>query len=116
MDNNNAKVAIVGCGWAGARHAQAFRAVGADVAWAVDLDQVRARGVGAKQATSDLALALADPGLEAVSVCLPHALHAEAAVAAALAGKHVLVEKPIAASLEQAAIAGLPWPKRPTWC
>lgn len=40
--------------------------------------------------------------VDAVSVCLPNALHAPAAIAAANAGAHVLVEKPMAASDEEA--------------
>jgi predicted dehydrogenase len=45
---------------------------------------------------------VANPEIQAVSVCLPHALHAEVTMAAAAAGKHVLCEKPIATSLEDA--------------
>jgi predicted dehydrogenase len=96
------KVAIVGCGWAGVRHAQAYRAAGAELAWAVDVDLDRAQALGAARATVDLATALADPEVDAVSICLPHALHAQASVEAATSEKHVLVEKPIAASLAEA--------------
>jgi predicted dehydrogenase len=46
--------------------------------------------------------ALRDGSTMAVDICLPHNLHAEFAVAAAMAGKHVLVEKPLAHSLEAA--------------
>ena len=46
--------------------------------------------------------ALADPAVDAVSICLPHALHVNVAVAAAQAGKHVLCEKPMAMSVEEA--------------
>ncbi len=48
---------------------------------------------------ADLDGLLAHPGLEAVYIATPHALHAEQAVAAAAAGKHVLVEKPLAVSM-----------------
>lgn len=46
--------------------------------------------------------AIADPGIDAVDICTPNALHAEIAIAAARAGKHVLVEKPMATSLAEA--------------
>jgi predicted dehydrogenase len=45
---------------------------------------------------------LTDPAIGAVSICLPHYLHAEVAIAALRAGKHVLLEKPLASSLEEA--------------
>lgn len=44
---------------------------------------------------------VADPNVDALSVCTPHARHADDVVAAAAAGKHVLVEKPAAMSLEE---------------
>src|SRR5689334_243687 len=40
-----------------------------------------------------------DGGVQAVTVCTPHPLHAAAAIAAARAGAHVIVEKPLASSL-----------------
>jgi predicted dehydrogenase len=52
--------------------------------------------------TADLDELLAHPGLEAVHVATPVALHAEVAIAATRRGLHVLVEKPLAASLAQA--------------
>ncbi|HLZ70265.1 MAG TPA: Gfo/Idh/MocA family oxidoreductase [Dehalococcoidia bacterium] len=45
---------------------------------------------------------VADPEIDAVSICTPNALHAQIAIAAARAGKHVLVEKPMAVSLAEA--------------
>ncbi len=48
---------------------------------------------------ADLDGLLAHPGLEAVYIATPHELHAEQAMATAAAGKHVLVEKPLAATL-----------------
>lgn len=45
---------------------------------------------------------LADRQIQAVYIALPHHLHCEAAVAAAEAGKHILLEKPMANTLEEA--------------
>ncbi|MDP8924772.1 MAG: Gfo/Idh/MocA family oxidoreductase [Chloroflexota bacterium] len=100
------RVAIVGCGWAGARHASGFRAAGAELRWAVDTNLSRASAVlgpaDLGRATADYRRALDDPSVDAVDICLPHALHAAVAVAAAESGKHVLCEKPIAATLDEA--------------
>ena len=51
---------------------------------------------------SDYHLLTGDPELDAVIILLPHNLHEEACLAAFSAGKHVLLEKPIARSLEEA--------------
>src|SRR6185295_4929236 len=51
---------------------------------------------------TDLAGLLTDPHLDAVLIATPDGLHARQAVAAARAGKHVLVEKPMATDLEGA--------------
>ncbi len=58
------------------------------------LDSVAAQYPGTKTYTEFEDL-LADPEVEVVSICLPSAMHAEFAVRALHAGKHVLVEKPI---------------------
>ncbi len=96
------RIAIIGCGWAGMRHARAFEQGGAEVRFAVDLNVGRAQALHAVHAAADYRLALADPDVEAVDICLPHYLHATVAVEAAQAGKHILCEKPIAATLEEA--------------
>jgi predicted dehydrogenase len=54
----------------------------------------RLRESGAKIYHS-FAEALADPAVEAVDICTPHHFHADMAIAAFNAGKHVLVEKPV---------------------
>jgi predicted dehydrogenase len=48
----------------------------------------------------DLDDLLVHPRLDALSICTPHARHAQETIAAARAGKHVLIEKPVATSLE----------------
>ncbi len=56
----------------------------------------RTYGVRAYHRPEDL---LDDPDVQAVSVCTPHPTHAEVAIKAAAAGRHVLVEKPMAIRL-----------------
>ncbi len=51
---------------------------------------------------TDYRRVLADDRIQAVYIALPHNLHAEVAVAAAGARKHILLEKPMANSLEEA--------------
>jgi len=55
------------------------------------------------RATDSLDELLADPEVQAVYVATPHPLHEKLALAAIAAGKHVLVEKPMATSAEAAA-------------
>lgn len=50
---------------------------------------------------ADLDEMLADPAIDVVDICLPPALHPAAAVAAFKAGKHVIVEKPLALSVKE---------------
>ena len=99
-------VAIVGCGWAGLRHAQAFRHQGAEVRWGVDTKHESGAALAAAHAetrvAADYRMALDDPDVDAVAICLPHHLHAPVAVATAQAGKHILCEKPLAATLAEA--------------
>ena len=64
-----------------------------------------AEAFGAKSpspAHDDLAMLLADPDLDAVLIATPDKLHADETIAAAKAGKHVFVEKPMATSVEEA--------------
>ncbi len=63
---------------------------------------------GAARAYDGLDAMLADPGVDAVWICSPNHLHAEHVARCAAAGKHVLVEKPLAtteAEMEDAAAA-----------
>lgn len=52
--------------------------------------------------TTDLDALIADPAVDLVDICLPTALHADVAIRAMHAGHHVLIELPLAASLDDA--------------
>jgi predicted dehydrogenase len=101
-------MAIVGVGWAGTRHVEAIRELNEKlhVACLVDTDpehlRKSAEALGVEKVYTEYAAALADPDVHAVSICTPHALHAQMAIAAAAAGKHILCEKPLAATVEDA--------------
>jgi UDP-N-acetyl-2-amino-2-deoxyglucuronate dehydrogenase len=96
------RVGIVGCGKVGGLHTAALRAVPEAVyLGAYDSDPARAAEFAAKHggtAFADLD-ALLRAGVEAVLIGTPHPAHREPAVRAAEAGVHVLVEKPMAATL-----------------
>lgn len=64
--------------------------------------EARIAETGATGYTDFLQL-VADPEVDAVDICLPHHLHRAAIVAAAEAGKHILCEKPLCLSAEEAA-------------
>ena len=61
----------------------------------------RAAELGAA-AHTDFRQMILEADLDAVDICLPHHLHAEAIVAAAQAGKHILCEKPLCLTVQQA--------------
>ncbi|HMT13357.1 MAG TPA: Gfo/Idh/MocA family oxidoreductase, partial [Aestuariivirga sp.] len=58
---------------------------------------------GAGRAVTDYRELLADPAVTAISVATPDHLHRGIAIACAAAGKHVLGEKPLATTVEEAA-------------
>ncbi len=93
------RVAIIGAGSIGVKHAQAAWAAGATVGCVVDADEARASALaeefGAAHATSVLG-ALGDASIDGVVVCVPNCYHKALAIDALRAGKHVLLEKPMA--------------------
>lgn len=98
---------VIGVGTWGQLHAKVYASTpGARLAAVCDQDEARARQVGeacgAARVYSDYRDLLADPSVQAVSIVLPDFMHREAAVAAAQAGKHLLVEKPLATTEEDA--------------
>ncbi|MEZ6072471.1 MAG: Gfo/Idh/MocA family oxidoreductase [Pirellulales bacterium] len=62
----------------------------------------RSRDWGVGRTTTDIAAACRDDDVDAVVIATPNFTHAEIAVAAAQAGKHVLCEKPLGTSADQA--------------
>src|SRR5579872_1096320 len=102
------RIGLIGCGWAGQQHARALYALGnrAQLYALADVDTDLARALAQEWKTpvwtGDYRELLARPQIDAVSLCLPHSLHAPVAIQAAAAGKHVLVEKPLATTLEEA--------------
>jgi UDP-N-acetylglucosamine 3-dehydrogenase len=101
------RVGLVGCGAIARRsHLPGLRAADADVVAFASRSRASAEAAagdwGSGAVFDDWAALIADPTVEAVDVCSPNRSHAEVAVAAAEAGKHVLVEKPMACTLEEA--------------
>ncbi len=94
------KVGVIGLGFFGARHSSLYAEhLSADLIGVCDRDPARVAAVSeatGAQGFEDFRTLLALPGLDAVSICLPDRLHEEAAVAAAEAGKIILLEKPFA--------------------
>lgn len=100
-------VAVVGCGVAGEQHVAALaRHDGAHVRCLYDVDVARSARCGQRydvaRVTDRLDQVLGDPKIDAVVVATPPSSHAEIALAAIEAGKHVLVEKPLAHDVEVA--------------
>jgi predicted dehydrogenase len=100
------RVAIIGAGQVGDRHAEAYAvAPGVSLAAVADLDGGRAKSLAAKYSArpySDHTAMLREGELDAVSICLPHSLHRQVALECADAGVHILMEKPISNTLEEA--------------
>lgn len=97
-------VAVIGCGYLGRFHAQKYAALpDCRLVGVVDVDAGRAQRVGGEvgvPAHTGLTEVLAEA--QALSIAVTTSQHHEVARAALLAGKHCLVEKPLAATVAQA--------------
>ena len=97
---------IVGCGMIGKIQAEAIASIpGARLLAVCARDETRVAEFAAKFGAAgytDYDRFLAHPGLRIVNICTPNGEHAEQGIAAARAGIHVLVEKPIDTTLEKA--------------
>ncbi|HDQ72813.1 MAG TPA: Gfo/Idh/MocA family oxidoreductase [Chloroflexi bacterium] len=99
--------AILGAGVAADFHRQAIEAntdLGAHLAAMAHYNPERFGAISAEFGAPCMTYdeVLVDPDVNVVCICTPSGQHAEQAIAAAEAGKHVLVEKPMALSLEDA--------------
>ena len=96
---------IVGCGLIAGFHARAIEDVdGAELVACYDTVPEAADRLAEKtgcKAYHSLEEMLADPGVQVVTVGTPSGAHMEPAVAAARAGKHVIVEKPLEITLKR---------------
>jgi predicted dehydrogenase len=99
------RVGVIGAG-IGALHLAAYRQLpGVEVRALAGLDDQRVREVAARyevpQTYRDYEDLLAQPEIDAVSICAPNSLHAPMTIAALHCGKHVLVEKPLAPTVAE---------------
>jgi predicted dehydrogenase len=97
---------VIGVGLLGERHARVWSEIpGARLVGVADANSERAEQVGGRlgvAAYTDAATLLDRPDLSAVSIATPDHLHTQSVLAALRAGKHVLVEKPLATDLDEA--------------
>ena len=102
------KVAVIGCGTiANAQHIPAYMSNDkAEIKYFCDIIPERAQAAvekyGCGKAVTDYHDVLADPEVEAISVCTPNNVHATIAMDALRAGKNVLCEKPAARTYAEA--------------
>ena len=98
------KTGIIGCGKVAHLHAHALKNLSESLFTAVwDIDGARAKAFAEQYAVkvcSNIEEMGSNAGVEAVMICVPHPLHAKTANQAIQEGMHVLVEKPLAPSLE----------------
>ena len=101
------KVGVIGCGYWGPNLLRNFAEnETAELRWICDADPARLAAMGrrypAARTSTDYQKLLADPDLDAIAVVTPVATHFQIAREALLAGKHLLVEKPLTATGREA--------------
>ncbi|GIO95822.1 MULTISPECIES: Gfo/Idh/MocA family protein [Paenibacillus] len=100
-------IGVIGTGSISAMHLQSYQKhANANLLAVCDLNEERAQRAaekyGATKVYTDYNELLADPEIDAVSICTWNNTHAEISIAALNAGKHVLVEKPLCRTVEEA--------------
>ncbi len=106
MTTPTLQVAIIGCGSMGEIHAQCLTHIdGVNIRAFCDTEEQRAHSLCAKfaggYATSDPERVLHDDTVEAVYICTYHDTHSSLAIRAAEEHKHVMIEKPLALTLQE---------------
>jgi predicted dehydrogenase len=105
---NKTKVALLGAGFIADIHIESYQRFvpDAEVVAVYTRDAKRARDFAKKhgipRAFSDPNAAIVESGCEVVDICLPNFLHHRTVLMAARAGKHVIIEKPLAMNLAEA--------------
>lgn len=108
MSSRKVRFAVIGAGMIGDVHAQALTELSdsAELTVIADIDGSKAAAMagkyGAGGSTTDVDALLRRPDIDAVIICRPTGQHADLAVSALNAGKHVVIEKPIEVSLAAA--------------
>ncbi len=118
VDQNVKKVGVglIGAGWMGQAHATAFRnaamffgasGVKADLVTVADINMAAAQKLAGDfrftDSADDWRKVVNDPRVQLIDITTPNHAHAEIAIAAAKAGKHVYCEKPMALTVEDSA-------------
>jgi UDP-N-acetyl-2-amino-2-deoxyglucuronate dehydrogenase len=100
------RLALIGCGRISQNHFDAIKKVdGLRLVAVCDDVPDRAKAAGTAQGVpwfSNYDLMLKEAGCDAVTICTPSGLHSLHGIVAARAGKHVITEKPMSITLEQA--------------
>ncbi len=101
------KIGVIGCGTiARLRHLPEYAAnKDVEITAVCDIVENRVKEIAemySAKAYTNYEELLSDKSIDAISVCLPNYLHAVVSIAASKAGKHVLCEKPMATSREEA--------------
>ncbi|MDH7569952.1 MAG: Gfo/Idh/MocA family oxidoreductase [Armatimonadota bacterium] len=105
--HNRLRFGVIGVGWQGGSHLQNLSAEPrAELTAICDINEAllkeRGDAFGVQRRYTDYRALVASDAVDAVIIVLPDHLHREAAVAALEAGKHVLLEKPMATTIEDA--------------
>lgn len=102
------RIGVVGLGWVASAHIETLKHVtGARVTAVCSSRKHNAADLEKKYGVplkvySDYAEMLKDKDIDVIDICTPHHMHADQAIAAAQAGKHIILEKPICLTFEQA--------------